>query len=116
MAQIAITQPRGNVLRMFAATLILAVGLVLGFGVAQLLPAAGFNQAAAAVDQAATLAADKSYQAQRAGERAGTVSLSGDPAYQAQRAGERSTGSGPVDLSTDSGWQAQRAGERGSTP
>ena len=116
MAQIAITQPRGNGVRMFAAALLLITGLVLGYGVAQLLPAAGFNHAAAAVDQAAALAADKGYQDQRAGERSGTVPLSADPGYQAQRAGERSTGFGPIDLSKDASWQAQRAGERGSTP
>ena len=116
MAQITIAQPRGNVVRMFGATLLLIAGLVLGFGMAQLLPAGGFNRAAAAVDQAEALAADQGYQAQRAGERAGTVTLSKDAAYQAQRTGERSTGSGPVDLSSDSGWQAQRAGERGATP
>ena len=116
MAQIAITQSRGIGLRMFAAALLLIAGLVLGYGVAQVLPAAGFNHPAAAVDQATTLAADQGYQAQRAGERAGTVPLSEDPAYQAQRAGERATGFGPIDLSKDSGWQAQRAGERGATP
>lgn len=115
MAEIAIAQPRGNVVRMFAATLLIIAGLVLGFGLAQVLPSAGAGQAAA-VDQSRALAADQAYQAQRAGERDGNVPLSGDAAYRAQRVGEQTTGSGPVDLSGDSGWQAQRAGERGATP
>jgi hypothetical protein len=115
MTGIAIAQPRANAARILAAMLLVSVGLVLGFALAQVAATTNVGSQAVGHQAPAALSGDEGYQAQRAGERAGNVPLSGNAAYQAQRAGERSVTSGAGDV-PGAGWQAQRAGERGSTP
>ena len=56
------------------------------------------------------------YQAQRAGERTGTVVQAHSSTYQIQRAGERSSSTPTREQQVLEGWQAHRAGERGTTP
>lgn len=116
MAGIAISRPAGNATRIAVAMLLVAVGIVAGFGLAKVVATVDLGQGS--TQQTISLSADPAYQAQRAGERAGTTPLSGNTGFQAQRAGERAPGSvsGGSDLSTDEAWQLQRAGERGSTP
>jgi hypothetical protein len=116
MTGIAISRPAGNAARIAIAMLLVAVGIVAGFGLAKVVATVDLGSGAA--QQTISLSADPAYQAQRAGERAGAVPLSGNTGFQVQRAGERNPGSltGGPDLSTDSGWQVQRAGERGTAP
>jgi hypothetical protein len=116
MTGIAISRPAGNAARIAVAMLLVAVGIVAGFGLAKVVATVDLGQGS--THQTISLSADPAYQDQRAGERAGAVPLSGNTAFQVQRAGERNPGSltsGP-DLSTDQGWQVQRAGERGTAP
>ena len=106
MTGIAIVQGQSNAARIFAAMLLVTIGLVAGFLVAQVVSTSSVG----AATQAGTisLSDDAGYQAQRVEERSG---LSGDAGYKAQRAGERTTSAGSP-LEPDAGWQAQRAGER----
>ena len=106
MTGIAIVQSHVNTARIVAAMLLVTIGLVAGFLVAQVVS----NSSAGATTQAETisLSDDAAYQAQRAEERSG---LGGSAGYNAQRAGERTTSTGSQ-VEPDSGWRAQRAGER----
>ena len=116
MTGIAISRPAGNAARVAIAMLLVAVGIVAGFGLAKVIATVDLGEGSA--HQTISLSADPAYQAQRAGERDSAVPLSGDTGFQAQRAGERAPEavSGGSDLSTDNAWQAQRAGERGTAP
>jgi len=117
MTGIAISRPAGNAARIAIAMLLVAAGVVAGFGLAKVFATVDLG-AGSATHQTISLSADPAYQAQRAGERDNSVPLSGNAGFQAQRAGERAPGSvsGGSDLSTNDAWQLQRAGERGSTP
>ena len=116
MTGIAITRPAGNVARIGVAMLLVAAGVVAGFGLAKVVATVDIGQGS--THQTISLSADPAYQAQRAGERDNSVPLSGDTGFQVQRAGERTPGSvsGGSDLSTDDAWQLQRAGERRTAP
>ena len=116
MTGIAISRPAGNLARIAIAMLLVAVGIVAGFGLAKVVATVDLGQGS--TQQTISLSADPAYQAQRAGERDNSVPLSGDTGFQAQRAGERApeAATGGSDLSTDEAWQLQRAGERGTAP
>jgi hypothetical protein len=116
MTGIAISRPAGNTARIAIAMLLVAVGIVAGFGLAKVVATVDLGQGSA--QQTISLSAAPAYQAQRAGERDSLVPLSGNAGFQAQRAGERGSeaASGGSGLNTDDSWQLQRAGERGAAP
>lgn len=108
MTGIAISRPTGNAARIALAMLLVAVGIVAGFGLAKVVATADLGLDS--THQTISLSADPAYQAQRAGERSG---LSGADGYKAQRAGERT---GTEAVSGEAGYQAQRADERSTAP
>src|SRR5258706_14206191 len=91
MTGIAISRPAGNAARIAVAMLLVAVGIVAGFGLAKGVATVDLGQGS--VHQTISLSADPAYEAQRAGERENAVPLSGDTGFQAQRAGERAAAS-----------------------
>ena len=105
MTGIAISRPAGNAARIAIAMLLVAVGIVAGYGLAKSFASVDLGDSSA-THQTISLSADPAYQAQRAGERAGKVPLSDNTGFQAQRAGERNPGS-------PTGGQVKHAGEGG---